>query len=59
MFGQNQGMGRKFVDTPPSSLMESTANPKVKTTEGKKVVACSIACNTLGVEGRVGAPRWD
>jgi len=31
----------------------------VKITEGKGVGAPSLAHNTLGVEGRVGAPRWD
>jgi hypothetical protein len=25
------------VDAPPSSLMDSTTNPKVKTTEGEKI----------------------
>jgi hypothetical protein len=30
----------------------------VKTIEGKKVRLLSLTCNTLGVEGRVGAPRW-
>jgi hypothetical protein len=39
--------------------MDSTMSPKVKTTEGKGVVACSLACSTLGVEGRVGVPGWD
>jgi len=43
----------------PNSLMDSTTNPKVKTSEGKGVGACSSAFNTLGVEGRVGALRWD
>ncbi len=38
--------------------MDSTTNPKVKTTERKGVGACSMACNTLGVEWRVGALGW-
>ncbi len=38
--------------------MDSIVNPKVKTIEGKKVGLLSLTCNTLGVEGRVGAPRW-
>jgi len=46
-------------DAPPSSLMDSTASPKVKTTEGKGVGACFLAHNTSGVEGRVGVPGWD
>jgi hypothetical protein len=42
----------------PSSLMDSTTSPKVKTTEGEGVVLCSLACNTFRVKGRVGALRW-
>jgi hypothetical protein len=42
-------------DAPPSSLMDSTASPKMKTTEGEKVRACSLVCNTLGVKGCAGA----
>jgi len=34
--------------------MDSTVNPKVKTTE-RGVGACSLACNILGVEGCAGA----
>jgi len=30
-------------DTPPSSLMDSTTNPKIKTTKGKRVGVCSLA----------------
>ncbi len=48
-----------MYDAPPSSLMDSTMSPKVKTTEGKGVGARSLACNILGVEGRVGAMGWD
>jgi len=40
--------------TPPSSLMDSTTNPKVKIVE-EGVEACSLIYSTLGVEGRVGA----
>jgi len=47
------------IDAPPSSLMDSIVNPKVKTVEGKGIGACSLARNTLKVEGRVGALRWD
>jgi hypothetical protein len=42
--------------TPSSSLMDSTTNPKVKRVE-EGVGACSLACNTLGVEGRAEAPK--
>jgi hypothetical protein len=44
-------------EAPLNSLMDSTTSPKVKTTEGKGVGARSLTCSTLGVEGRVGAPR--
>jgi len=36
------------LDTPPSSLMDPTANPKVKTTKGEGVGALSLARNTSG-----------
>jgi hypothetical protein len=36
---------------PPSSLMDSTMSPKVKTMEGEGIGARSLAHNTLGVEG--------
>jgi hypothetical protein len=39
--------------------MDSIANPKVKTMEGKGVGACFLAHNILGVEGPVRAPGWD
>jgi len=39
--------------------MDSIANPKVKTTKGKGVGAHSLARNTSGLEGRVGASGWD
>ncbi len=43
-------------DAPPHSLKDSNANPKVETTKEKKVGVCSLAHNTLGVEGRARAP---
>jgi len=39
--------------------MNSITSPKVKTMEGEGVGVHSLACNTLGVEGCVGAPGWD
>jgi hypothetical protein len=48
-----------FTNAPPSSLMDSTTNPKVKTTEGEGVGVCFLIHNTLGVEGCVGILRWD
>jgi hypothetical protein len=38
--------------------MDSTTNPKVKTTEGKGIRACSLIRDTSGVEGRVGTLGW-
>jgi hypothetical protein len=49
----------KNCDAPPSSLMDSTMSPKVKTTKGEGVGVRSLAHNILGVEGRAGAPKWD
>ncbi len=45
-------------DAPPSSLMDSTWSPKVKTMEGKKIGARSLVRNISRVEGRAGASRW-
>jgi hypothetical protein len=33
-------------------------SPKMTTTEREGVGAHSLACSTLGVEGRAGAPGW-
>jgi hypothetical protein len=52
-------MGIINCDTPPSSLMDSIANPKVKTTKGEGLGARSLAHSTSGVEGRARASRWD
>jgi len=46
-------------NAPPTSLMDSTLSPKVKTMKGKRVGARSLAHTTSGVEGRVGALGWD
>jgi hypothetical protein len=43
---------------PPNSLMDSTTNPKMKTSEGKGVGRCSLTCSTSWVEGRVGTLGW-
>jgi len=47
------------LDAPPSSLMDSIVNPKVKTIGGKGIGAQSLAYNTLGIKGHVGALGWD
>ncbi len=44
---------------PPSSLMDSTASPKVKTTEGEGVGVHSLIRSTLRVEGCARASGWD
>jgi hypothetical protein len=46
-------------DAPPSSLMDSTASPKVKTIEGEGIGVRSLARSILGVEGHARAPGWD
>jgi hypothetical protein len=46
-------------DAPASSLMDSTTDPKVKTTKGEGIGACSLTHNTSGVEGRVKVLGWD
>jgi len=38
--------------------MDLTTSPKVKTTKGEGVKACSLAHNTSGVEGCARALRW-
>ncbi len=43
----------------PSSLMDSIVSPNVKTTKGEGIGARSLARNTSGVEGHVGALGWD
>jgi hypothetical protein len=48
-----------IYDAPESSLMDSIANPKVKTMEGDRVRAHFLDCSTSGVEGRVGIMGWD
>jgi hypothetical protein len=47
-----------MLTTPLDSLMDLTASLKVKKAKGERVGACSLACNTLGVEGCAGTPRW-
>jgi len=49
----------ELFDVPPSSLIDSKVSLKWKTTEEQGVGARSLTCNTLGVKGRAGAPRWD
>jgi hypothetical protein len=46
------------TDTPSSSLMDSTASPKMKTLKREGVEASSLARNTSEVEGHVGAMGW-
>jgi hypothetical protein len=46
-------------DAPPSSLMDSTVNPKAKIREGEGIGVCSLARSTSGVKGHAGALGWD
>jgi hypothetical protein len=48
-----------MFDASSSSLMDSTASPKVKIVEGEGVRALSLAHNTSRVKRCAGAPRWD
>jgi len=48
----------QLSDTPPSSLMDSIASPKVKTMEGKGVWGMFFGSHTSRVEGRARALRW-
>jgi len=52
-------IGKAMMDAPLSSLMDSTASPKVKTLEEEGVRVRFMAHNTLGVEGGAGALGWD
>jgi hypothetical protein len=47
-----------FNDAHPSSLMDSTVNPKVTTIEGEIVEVCSLTRSTSSVKGRARAPGW-
>jgi hypothetical protein len=49
----------KDDDAPPSTLMDSTTNPNLKTTKKERVRAHSLTHNTSRVEGRVRVSRWD
>ncbi len=44
--------------TPPNSWIDSNASPKVKTMEGQRVKAHSLAYNTSEVKGCAGLRRW-
>jgi len=39
--------------------MDSIVSPKVKRVKREGIGAHFLACSTLGVKGRVGAPGWD
>ncbi len=53
------GFCLSITNTPPSSLMDSTTSPKVKTTEGKGIQVRSLAYSTSGEEGHVRTLGWD
>jgi hypothetical protein len=45
-------------DAPPNSWIDSIASPKVKTTKGQVVGACSLVRNILGEDRRDDASGW-
>jgi len=46
------------IDALPNSLIDSIANPNVKTTKGKIIEGCSPTCSISGVERRAWALGW-
>jgi hypothetical protein len=46
------------TNAPPNSLIDSTMSLNVKIGEGQRFGVRSFVCNTSGVEGCVGAPKW-
>ncbi len=48
-----------LIDTPLSSLMDSIMSPKMMTSKGKGVGACSLVRNTSKVEGCAGVLEWE
>jgi hypothetical protein len=46
------------IDALPNSLINSTTNPNVKTTEGERVGIHSLTCSILKVKGCVQALGW-
>jgi hypothetical protein len=53
-----KGLGKKYNDAPASSLMDSTANPKVKTTKGEIVECVPWFVALWGVQGCVRTLGW-
>jgi len=49
----------RMCDAPQSSLMDSTASLKRKTTKRDGVGVRSLAGNISRVDGCAGVPRWD
>jgi hypothetical protein len=47
-----------IIDAPLSSLMDSIASPKMRTSEGEGIGVRSLVRNTSRVEGRAGASGW-
>jgi hypothetical protein len=52
-------LAKNMYDAPPSPLMNSNVSLKVKIAKGKGIGVRSLARNTSGVEGLVGARGWD
>jgi hypothetical protein len=47
----------RYFDVPPNFLKDPNVGPKVKQRKKKIIEACSLTCNTLGVEGML--ELWD
>jgi len=45
-------------DAPPSSLIDSTVSPNMKTLEGEGVEVCSLVRNTSKVKGHARVSKW-
>ncbi len=54
-----QHIAKTIRDAPPNSSRDPKVGPKAKQRKKKRVGACSLTCNTLGVGGRAGALGWD
>jgi len=56
--GAKKDLAQWVSDAPPSSSINSTMNPRVKTTKGRIGVR-SLTRSTLGVKGQARALGWD
>ncbi len=47
------------IDTPPNCSRDRKVGSRMKQQKKKKVEACSLTHNTLGLGGHAGASKWD